>query len=135
LRRLFLNECCDDAVALACAAERKVDDDSRFSPADATALTTRLDHAQDISSAHRGVLEIYRESCRRHRDWRLSAEGRKGKVAALEYEFLELSGPMWVADLHGRSVDVTYHLAQRPVECYVTIPLDDASYCFASTTE
>ena len=45
------------------------------------------------------LLEIYREACRVQRDRRLSAEGRKGKVAALDDEILELCGPMWVAEL------------------------------------
>src|SRR5271165_6015651 len=40
------------------------------------------------------LLEIYREACRVQRDRRLSAEGRKGKVAVLE-----LCAPMWVAEL------------------------------------
>ena len=44
------------------------------------------------------LLEIYREACRVQRDWRLSAEGRKGKVAVLEDEVLELCAPMWVAE-------------------------------------
>jgi hypothetical protein len=45
------------------------------------------------------LLEIYREACRVQRDRRLSAEGRKGKVAGLEDEVLELCAPMWVAEL------------------------------------
>ena len=45
------------------------------------------------------LLEIYREACRVQRDRRLSAEGRKGKVAVLEDEVLELCAPMWVAEL------------------------------------
>ncbi len=45
------------------------------------------------------LLEIYREACRVHRDRRLSAEGRKGKVAALDDRILELCGPMWMAEL------------------------------------
>jgi hypothetical protein len=45
------------------------------------------------------LLEIYREACRVQRDRRLSAEGRKGKAAALEDEVLELCAPMWVAEL------------------------------------
>jgi hypothetical protein len=45
------------------------------------------------------LLEIYREACRVQRDRRLSAEGRKGKVAALEDKIRELCGPMWVAEL------------------------------------
>ena len=36
------------------------------------------------------LLEIYREACRVQRDRRLSAEGRKNKVAVLEVEVLEL---------------------------------------------
>lgn len=40
------------------------------------------------------LLEIYREACRVQRDRRLSAEGRKGKVAALEDEVLELCAPV-----------------------------------------
>jgi hypothetical protein len=45
------------------------------------------------------LLEIYREACRVQRDRRLSAEGRKGKVALLDDEVLELCAPMWVAEL------------------------------------
>ena len=45
------------------------------------------------------LLEIYREACRVQRDRRLSAEGRKGKVALLDDEILELCAPMWVAEL------------------------------------
>jgi len=45
------------------------------------------------------LLEIYREACRVQRDRRLSTEGRKGKVAVLEDEVLELCAPMWVAEL------------------------------------
>jgi hypothetical protein len=45
------------------------------------------------------LLEICREACRVQRDRRLSAEGRKGKVAALDDKILELCGPMWVAEL------------------------------------
>ena len=45
------------------------------------------------------LLEIYREACRVQRDRRLSAEGRKRKVAVLDDEILELCAPMWVAEL------------------------------------
>src|SRR5271166_5716704 len=45
------------------------------------------------------LLEIYREACRVQRDRRLSAEGRKGKVALLDDKILELCGPMWAAEL------------------------------------
>jgi hypothetical protein len=45
------------------------------------------------------LLEIYREACRVQRDRRLSAEGQKGKVAALDDRILELCGPMWMAEL------------------------------------
>jgi len=45
------------------------------------------------------LLEIYRAACRVQRDRRLSAAGRKGKVAVLEDEVLELCAPMWVAEL------------------------------------
>ena len=45
------------------------------------------------------LLEIYRAACRVQRDRRLSAVGRKGKVAVLEDEVLELCAPMWVAEL------------------------------------
>src|SRR5271165_6493521 len=45
------------------------------------------------------LLEIYREACRVQRDRRLSAEGRKSKVAALDDEILGLCFPMWVAEL------------------------------------
>ena len=45
------------------------------------------------------LLEIYREACRIQRDRRLSAEGRKSKVAALDDEILELCARMWVAEL------------------------------------
>ncbi len=40
------------------------------------------------------LLEIYREACRVQRDRRLSREGRKAKVAALDDEILELCAPM-----------------------------------------
>ncbi len=39
------------------------------------------------------LLEIYREACRVQRDRRLSREGRKAKVAALDDEILELCAP------------------------------------------
>jgi transposase len=45
------------------------------------------------------LLEIYHEACRVQRDRRLSAEGRKSKVAALDDEILDLCAPMWVAEL------------------------------------
>jgi hypothetical protein len=45
------------------------------------------------------LLEIYREACRVQRDGRLSAEGRKSKVAALDDEIFDLCFPMWVAEL------------------------------------
>lgn len=45
------------------------------------------------------LLEIYHEACRVQRDRRLSREGRKGKVALLDDELLELCAPMWVAEL------------------------------------
>jgi hypothetical protein len=45
------------------------------------------------------LLEIYHEACRVQRDRRLSAEGRKNKVAVLEDEVLELCAPVWVAEL------------------------------------
>jgi hypothetical protein len=45
------------------------------------------------------LLEIYREACRVQRDGRLSAEGRKAKVAVLDDKILELCAPMWVAEL------------------------------------
>ncbi len=45
------------------------------------------------------LLEIYREACRVQRDQRLSAEGRKGKVALLDDKILDLCAPMWVAEL------------------------------------
>ena len=45
------------------------------------------------------LLETYREACRVQRDRRLSAEGRKGKVALLEDKIRELCGPMWMAEL------------------------------------
>lgn len=45
------------------------------------------------------LLEIYRAACRWQRDRRLSAEGRKTKVAALDDEVLELCAPMWAAEL------------------------------------
>ena len=45
------------------------------------------------------LLEIYREACRVQRDGRLSDEGRKRKVAALDDELLELCGPVWFAEL------------------------------------
>jgi transposase len=45
------------------------------------------------------LLEIYRKACRTQRDRRLSAEGRKEKVAVLDDEILDLCAPMWVADL------------------------------------
>ncbi len=45
------------------------------------------------------LLEIYREACRVQRDRRLSAEGRKSKVAVLDDEIFDLCFPMWVAEL------------------------------------
>jgi hypothetical protein len=45
------------------------------------------------------LLEIYREACRVQRDQRLSAAGRKGKVAALDDGVFDLCFPMWVAEL------------------------------------
>jgi transposase len=45
------------------------------------------------------LLEIYHEACRVQRDRRLSAEGRKSKVAALDDEIFDLCFPMWVAEL------------------------------------
>jgi hypothetical protein len=45
------------------------------------------------------LLEIYRKACRVQRDRRLSAEGRKGKVAVLEDEVFDLCAPMWAAEL------------------------------------
>ena len=45
------------------------------------------------------LLEIYRAACRCQRNRRLSAEGRKAKVAALDDEVLELCAPMWAAEL------------------------------------
>jgi hypothetical protein len=45
------------------------------------------------------LLEIYREACRVQRDRRLSAEGRKSKVAALDDAIFDLCFPMWVAEL------------------------------------
>jgi transposase len=45
------------------------------------------------------LLEIYREACRVQRDGRLSAEGRKRKVAVLDDAVLELCAPMWAAEL------------------------------------
>lgn len=45
------------------------------------------------------LLEIYRKACRVQRDGRLSDAGRKGKVAALDDEILELCVGMWVLEL------------------------------------
>ena len=45
------------------------------------------------------LLEIYREACRVQRDRRLSAEGRKSKVAVLDDEIFDLCFPMWVEEL------------------------------------
>jgi hypothetical protein len=45
------------------------------------------------------LLEIYREACRVQRDRRLSREGRKSKVAALDDEIFDLCVPVWVAEL------------------------------------
>ncbi len=45
------------------------------------------------------LLEIYRAACAVQRDRRLSAEGRKKKVAVLEDQVLELCLPMWAAEL------------------------------------
>ena len=45
------------------------------------------------------LLEIYREACRVQRDRRLSAEGRKSKVAALDDEIFDLCFPIWVEEL------------------------------------
>jgi hypothetical protein len=57
------------------------------------------------------LLEIYREACRIQCDRRLSAEGRKSKVAALDDEILELCARMWVAELPpGEGPDDDYRL-------------------------
>jgi transposase len=45
------------------------------------------------------LLEIYHAACRVQRDGRLSAAGRKSKVAVLEDQVLELCFPMWAAEL------------------------------------
>jgi len=45
------------------------------------------------------LLEIYRKACRVQRDRRLSAEGRKSKVAVLDDEILDLCAAVWVAEL------------------------------------
>lgn len=45
------------------------------------------------------LLEIYRQACRVQRDGRLSDEGRKRKVAALDDEILELCVGMWALEL------------------------------------
>jgi hypothetical protein len=45
------------------------------------------------------LLEIYREACRVQRDRRLSREGRKSKVAALDDEIFDLCAPVWAAEL------------------------------------
>ena len=49
------------------------------------------------------LLEIYHAACRVQRDRRLSREGRKGRVALLDDEILELCAPMWVAERTLRS--------------------------------
>jgi len=46
-----------------------------------------------------GLLKIYHTACRAQRDRRLSAEGRKKKVAVLEGEICALCGPTSVDDL------------------------------------
>jgi hypothetical protein len=46
-----------------------------------------------------GLLDIYRAACRAQRDRRLSGEGRKGRVAALEDQVFDLCFPMWAAEL------------------------------------
>ncbi len=46
-----------------------------------------------------GLLDIYRAACRAQRDRRLSGEGRKGRVAALEDQVFDLCFPMWAAKL------------------------------------
>jgi transposase len=46
-----------------------------------------------------GLLKIYHTACRVQRDRRLSAEGRKKKVAVLEGEICALCGPTWLEDL------------------------------------
>ena len=45
------------------------------------------------------LLEIYRKACRVQRDGRLSAAGRKRKVADLDDEILDLCVGMWVLEL------------------------------------
>ena len=45
------------------------------------------------------LLEIYRAACRVQRDRRLGDAGRRGKVAELDDEILELCGPMWLEEL------------------------------------
>jgi hypothetical protein len=57
------------------------------------------------------LLEIYREACRVQRDRRLSEEGRKRRVAALDDEIFDLCFPMWVAELPpGEGVENDYRL-------------------------
>jgi transposase len=45
------------------------------------------------------LLDIYRAACRAQRDLRLSLEGRKRRVAALEDQVFDLCFPMWAAEL------------------------------------
>jgi len=46
-----------------------------------------------------GLLEVYREARRLHRDGRLSDAGRARKVAELDDRLLDLCGPVWFAEL------------------------------------
>ena len=63
----------------------------------------KLTLLEPANAAYRGftdrLLEIYRKACRVQRDRRLSAEGRKSKVALLDDEIFDLCAPVWVAEL------------------------------------
>jgi transposase len=62
-------------------------------------LTLQEPNSQEYRQFTDRMLEIYRQACRVQRDGRLSEEGRKRKVAALDDEILDLCAPMWVLEL------------------------------------
>jgi transposase len=62
-------------------------------------LTLQEPNNEEYRQFTDGLLAIYRKACRVQRDGRLSEEGRKRKVAALDDEVLELCAAMWVLEL------------------------------------
>jgi hypothetical protein len=60
---------------------------------------TQLTLMEPANVEYDRLLEIYREACRVQRDRRLSAEGRKSKVAPLDDEILDRCASVWAAEL------------------------------------